>query len=120
MVSFTLHISNTGATTATNVVVTDTLPAGLAVLTYTTDLVVTQTSTSPMVWEVADLAVGASGTITVVAMLADNDLPDGTVLTNNAEISADNDASAANNTASANVTVDNPVMITPRPRLALP
>lgn len=121
MVSFALHISNTGTTTATNVVVTDTLPAGLAVLTYTTDLAVTDNTTFPslIVWQVEDLAVGASGTITLVAMLNNNSLPDGTVLTNHVVISAANDTSTANNTAEASVTVDNPIIITPTADLAL-
>ena len=110
MVQFTLHISNTGTAVATNVVVTDTLPTGLAVLTYTTNLAVTDITTLPslIVWQVDDLAVGQSGTITLVAMLNDNNLPDGTLLTNHVAISANNDSDPNNNMASASVTVDNP------------
>lgn len=71
-VEFTIEYSNTGLIPAANVVITDTLPLDL-------------TTTQPLVWELGEVAVGETGTLTLTVIVAE-DVPIGTWVTNNVEI----------------------------------
>ncbi|MCB8987848.1 MAG: DUF11 domain-containing protein [Ardenticatenaceae bacterium] len=107
MLTFTLTLNNSSSLTATQVVLTDTLPAHLspqAVLA--SGITITDTGVSPaFVWHVADLAPDQSGVITLSAVLT-VPLAAGTY-TNTAYLSAANDAWPLNNSASITYTVAN-------------
>lgn len=85
---YTLTVSNTGPNTASNVVVTDTLPAGLAVTAITPgpEFSACSQAGNVITCTVANLASGASAQVQIET------LPDSLgVLTNNATIDADQD-----------------------------
>lgn len=106
---FTLTLSNTSADLiASGLVVTDTLPAGLAFVSAST---ATGTFTAPavgsagdVIWSVGSLAAMSNVTLTITAKAACGAA--GTTYTNSATISASEqaDPDANNNTATANVT----------------
>ncbi|MBE0686869.1 MAG: DUF11 domain-containing protein, partial [Anaerolineaceae bacterium] len=105
-ITFTLAVSNTGSLPVTGIVVTDTIPAWLKGVTFSSTLTVTDSgSIPPFVWQVQDLALGQSGLITVNGMLA-IPLAAGTYA-NTASISATDDFLAENNTADITFTVPN-------------
>ena len=80
-VTFTLTLANAGPSNATNVAVTDLLPAGLTFVSATPS---TGTYTSGTgVWSVASLASGANATLQIVATVTNS----GTI-TNTAEVTA--------------------------------
>ncbi len=79
-ITYTITVENTGNAVATDVTVTDTLPAGLLIdPASTTANVSGQTAT----WTIPSLAPGAPVSYTIAARVA-NDLPDGTLLRNTA------------------------------------
>ncbi|MBN1180204.1 MAG: DUF11 domain-containing protein [Anaerolineae bacterium] len=103
-ITFTLMISNSGSITATNVVVTDTLPAFLAGTAFSSSVAITNTGyLTPYVWAVQDLAPRQGGIITVSGVLTA--LSAGGIYTNTATIADDNDSWAGDNTASVTYTV---------------
>ncbi len=105
-ISFTLTLANTGSIPATGIEVTDTIPAWLKGVSFTSTLTVTDTGNiQPYVWLVQDLVPGQGGSITVNGMLA-VPLAAGTY-TNTALISATDDLLAENNTAVITFTVTN-------------
>lgn len=80
-VTFTITLTNTGPSNATNVVVTDVLPAGLTFVSATPS---TGTYTSGTgAWAVASLTSGSSATLQIVALVSNT----GTI-TNMAEVTA--------------------------------
>jgi uncharacterized repeat protein (TIGR01451 family) len=71
-VTFTLAFHNPSTISATHVTITDTLPAGFnASGVNSAGAHVTQTSTSPYVWQVQNLLQGEGGVITITGALAD-------------------------------------------------
>ncbi|HVF42398.1 MAG TPA: hypothetical protein VM936_05290 [Pyrinomonadaceae bacterium] len=80
-VTFTLTLANAGPSNATNVAVTDLLPAGLTFVSATPSAGTYASGTG--VWSVASLASGASATLQIVATVASS----GTI-TNTAEVTA--------------------------------
>lgn len=100
-VTYTIAVTNNGPTTAANVVVTDTIPAGTSVVSATS----TQGScvgTAPVVCTIGSMNIGAQATITLVVKLPSTQ---GT-FTNTAVVTAANtESNPANNTSSASVTV---------------
>jgi uncharacterized repeat protein (TIGR01451 family) len=87
-VTYTINFSDIGATNATNVILTDTLSTSIHdIQCIHSGVSISLTSTSPYVWEVADLAPGDGGVITISAVVNSN-LNAGDVITNSAEISA--------------------------------
>jgi uncharacterized repeat protein (TIGR01451 family) len=90
-ITYTLTFSNAGPGTARGVVLTDTLPVSVTVTSVVSaGVMITDTGATPSyVWEVADLASGAGGVITITGVLSDP-LPAG-LITNVAEIAADNE-----------------------------
>ena len=105
-ITFTLTLANAGNLPATGIAVTDTMPAPLWGLAFTSTLTVTDTGhISPYVWLVRDLAPGQGGLITVSGVLT-VPLAAGTY-TNTAVIGAEGDAQAENNTAVTTFIVPN-------------
>ncbi len=106
-ITYTLSISNAGGSTATGVVITDTIPAEVVgTSAIASGLVITQVSGSRYAWNVADLAAGAEGVITITGVVK---VPTGAgVLTNTATITTTStDSNPGNNTSSAGVSVLN-------------
>ncbi len=67
-VTYRLTFTNTGTTTAYGVVITDLLPVQLTGVSFTSfGAGVSQRAGTPFVWDVVDLAPGASGIITITA-----------------------------------------------------
>jgi len=106
-VTFTITAHNGGPAAATGVTVSDTLPAGLTLVTA----VPTTGTYAAGVWTIGSLANGVSATLTITATVTGT-----SAMTNTATISgAQTDSNAANNTASATVTpqqVDLGVVVT--------
>ena len=84
-VTFEIVVTNDGTLDAANVVVTDRLPAGLTFVSGTGF-----SATAPHTSTIANLASGASTTLTLVAQIDANF--QGTTLTNEAEITTDDGA----------------------------
>jgi uncharacterized repeat protein (TIGR01451 family) len=105
-VSFTLTYVNDSAGPATNVVITDTLPISLTNVSYTsTGAVITPTGATSYTWQVADLAQGQGGAITVMGTVLTNTVL-GAVISNTACITATVlDPYPDDNCASATLTV---------------
>jgi uncharacterized repeat protein (TIGR01451 family) len=108
MITYTLTYSNTGNMVAQQVVISDPLPAGVisstAAYTYS-GTVITPREGSPFVWDVADLAPGEGGVITITTAISPTFFSDS--FTNTATIAtATVESNPDNNTASAVVAVD--------------
>lgn len=88
---YTLDFSNVGPGVATGVVLTDTVPVSVTGTTVVSSGVqITDMGVAPpYVWQIADLAAGAGGTITITGVLSDP-LP-ASLITNIAEIAAENE-----------------------------
>lgn len=98
-VTYTLAFQNNGAAPATGVVLTDLLPAQLISPTFTfTGALVTPRPGLTYTWDVADLSVGAGGSVTITAFVSP-DFYQGS-LTNNASLTAaEPERNTANNAA---------------------
>jgi uncharacterized repeat protein (TIGR01451 family) len=102
-VTFTLAYSNTGMGTAYNVVITDALSSNFVNAGYSSSgASVNPTGSFSYTWQVANLAYGAGGVITVTAQITGT-LPQTDTLSNVAQISASSEATLGNNQSSANV-----------------
>ncbi|MBX2997357.1 MAG: pullulanase-type alpha-1,6-glucosidase [Caldilineaceae bacterium] len=89
VITYTLHFTNGGISTAQNVVITDNLPISVTVTAVISDnAALTQTSSDPLVWEAAELAPGESGTITITALITINAEIIGATISNNAVIAS--------------------------------
>lgn len=106
-ITFTLSISNSGSVTATQVIVTDTLPAYLSVSSVlTSGIVISDTGQLPAyVWTVQDLALGQGGVITLTGNLI-TPLAAG-IYTNTASVAYARDSETAVETTSISYTVAN-------------
>ena len=107
--TYTISVHNAGPSTAKNVVVTDTLPAGVTFVSVTPSQGTCTTGQQPgsgtLTCGLGNLASGANATITVVAFVAP-DVPPGTILFNKAVVSsATADPDNSNNQDSVNTTV---------------
>jgi uncharacterized repeat protein (TIGR01451 family) len=107
---YTITASNAGPSTATNVVVKDTLPAQVSVVSATPSVGacsggIPGNPAQPLICTLGSLNSSGAATITVIVKVAAS-TPDGTILVNNASISSDvNDPNNSNNVASANAPV---------------
>jgi len=112
-ITYTLTFSNTGTITATNVVITDIVPASVTDTSVISSGVAI-TETSPIyVWEVQNLAPGQGGLITLTGVLSQ--VPAG-VFTNTATITATGEITLTDNTSAVSVTVSNvPPLFTTTP-----
>ncbi len=104
-VTYTLVYTNNGPNTVQNVVIADLLPAAVATSTVTSaGTQITTTGTTRYNWQVAPLAPGAGGAITVTGVLS-NPLAGG-LITNTVTIGSDlPDGTPADNTSQAAVNV---------------
>jgi uncharacterized repeat protein (TIGR01451 family) len=108
-ITYTLAYKNTGTGEATDVKITDTIPADTTL--KSTDPAYTSSSGDTYVWELGSVGAGVEGTITIVVTV-DAFTPDGTLLRNTATL----DYSDANGNPypqmsdSADVTVTAPIM----------
>ncbi len=100
-ITYTISLSNMGTAVAPQTLVTDTLPAEVTFVSYTTALPVnfTQPTADTLVWELGDVAAGAGGTIEVQASISPT-LSAGTQFTNTVIAStAAVESNTANNSA---------------------
>ena len=86
---YTLRYTNTGAITLTNVVLTETYPVDVTPVAFSQ----TPISGTDNVFDIGQLIPGADGTLTVT-MDVDPNLPQGTLLVNEAQMDANEDAAA--------------------------
>ncbi|HET6949217.1 MAG TPA: hypothetical protein VFI47_02520 [Acidimicrobiales bacterium] len=98
---FAVTVTNDGPGTATNVTITDPLPAGVA-WAETPDNPLCTIAGSVLSCSFGSLAAGASATVTVTGTPDFDDCGD---LTNTATVTADGDTNADDNTSTATVTV---------------
>ncbi len=106
-ITYTLSFSNVGTLIATGVVITDSIPVSVTgTSVISSGVAITQRVGTRYVWDVADLAFGAGGIITVTGTLS-QPLTAGD-FTNTATIAtSDSDGNPDNNESSAGVTVPN-------------
>jgi uncharacterized repeat protein (TIGR01451 family) len=108
--TYTLVVTNLGEATATGVVVTDTLPEGVAVITVTASVGTCVVDESAITCDLGDLAVGQSATIVIVVTAPGV----GGEIVNTAVVSArEPDPDQANNTTSETTTVIGGVIYLP-------
>jgi uncharacterized repeat protein (TIGR01451 family) len=112
-ITYTINISNAGTTTATSTLVTDTLPTEVSFVTYTTALPVnfSQPDAQTLVWDLGDVANGASGQISVQGVISSG-VSNGTAFTNTVTASTTaTETNTANNTATATTLVGAPDLV---------
>ncbi|MCJ7523017.1 MAG: PKD domain-containing protein, partial [Dehalococcoidia bacterium] len=104
-ITYTITLTNNGPDTATNIIVTDSLPTGVS---YVSDTPSQGTYTSSTgLWSVGSLANGASATLNISAHV--DAVPHGTVVTNTASVTSldQTDPVSTNDSASVNITIQN-------------
>ncbi len=84
-ITYTVTVTNSGPSTATNVVVADSLPGGVSYQSYSASQGTYNNSTG--IWSVGTLADGASATLTITATV--DPCPCGSTIINTAIVSAD-------------------------------
>lgn len=105
-VTYTLTFSNTGAYTATHVVLTDIIPIALTgIVSSYSGVLITPTGSITYAWDVQDLPYGQSGMITITGVLSEP-LAVGWI-TNEVTITAATDAATGNNTDTVSFQVQN-------------
>ncbi len=98
-ITYTVSYGNSGATAATAVLITDTLPTGLTYITDTSGLPCPTCTASAPVWLAGAVNPGSSYTFTLVTAVTST-IPVATTLTNTVTIAASvSDANPADNTA---------------------
>ena len=111
VLTYTLTYQNTGLITATNVVITDILPAGLINPSTTSAPSVTPDAGPTYVWSLGDLAPGAGGVITVTAQV-DPGLSGVSSIDNMAQIATDTiDGNTNNNEATVTSPLGAPITL---------
>lgn len=106
-VTFQLTLGNANATPASGVVVTDILPAGLIVSSFSTGGALITTPSPRLVWSLASLDAGQPKVMTVTAVISPALVVD-LAVANSAVVTANNEANPANNTATSTVDVTVP------------
>jgi len=107
VVSYQLTIANPDSLPVSAVVVTDVLPAGLTVNTFSAGGTLLTNPSPRLVWSFPDLAGASQRVLTVTATISPALTVDQS-LTNSALLVAESDASTANNTATSTVAVTVP------------
>ena len=106
--NYSIAYNNAGPSGATNIQLTDVLPAGVTLASSCTGSCHYDTITRQISWSLGSLASGASGTKTYQVTVNSSD-PNNFTFTNNARIfSAENDTNTANNASSVTTTVKVP------------
>jgi len=99
--TYTIVVTNTGLSTATNIQVSDPIPTSLNFVSATTGF----TNTNGTVGgTIATLAAGSSATITISTTVR-NDTPNATVINNSVAVTAAGESNSNNNSATALATV---------------
>lgn len=103
LVTYTVTVSNAGPATATNVVITETLPANSELISFETSMGVTDVEANGvLIARIPTLEVGQSASLIVVVRATG---PEGTI-TNNVTVTSDQpDGNTGNNSASVTVRV---------------
>ncbi|MCP4543229.1 MAG: DUF11 domain-containing protein, partial [Chloroflexi bacterium] len=109
-ITYTLNIANLGTVTATNVLITDSVPVSVThnSLQFASSLSITATGSISYVWQVQNLAPGQSGSITITGQISASLLQNHVSFTNTARITttaAITDSDPYNNSSAAAVTV---------------
>ena len=104
--TYTIVVTNNGPSDASDVVLIDTLPAGVEYVSHTTPAGVTCTVTGAVICTKANMDAGHSNTMTItVEVVADA----GSTLTNTATVDAnENDPDTGNNTVTEDTAVEAP------------
>ncbi|MBV9495271.1 MAG: DUF11 domain-containing protein, partial [Acidobacteria bacterium] len=102
-VTFSVTVTNNGPQTATNVTLTDVLPSGLAYVSNSATGMTCNPSGSNVVCTAASLANAATASVNIVVTAAGG----GTMYTTATASATEADGNAANNSATASVTVNN-------------
>lgn len=103
-VTYTLTVTNHGPAAASSVVATDTLPAGVTLVSATPSQGAACTGTTTVSCDLGGLATGASATITVVVTPAGP----GVIINTASVTAAEPDPNTGNNTATEPTTIGNP------------
>jgi uncharacterized repeat protein (TIGR01451 family) len=104
--AYTLTVSNNGPTDATEVVVADTLPTNIILVSVTPSQGRATESAGVVTWNVGDLVSGASATLTIIVTVSSSAEDDST-LTNTATVSAvETDPNTADNSDTETTTVN--------------
>ena len=107
-ITYTLSFVNDGPQVSTHVVITDIIPSEFLNVSFTSDLIITDTNTTPAyVWEVGTLNAGVGGTITVTGDIP-TDLATDLILTNTTTIAGDFETNPVDNSDDALLTVTVP------------
>ena len=102
-VIYTITVSNNGPDAATNVIVTDNVPAGTTFVSATP----AQTGTGPYTWNLGSITANTSKTVTVNVTV--NTGTGGNTITNTASVVAtETDSNTGNNTVTEDVTINTP------------
>lgn len=108
-VTFQLTLTNPSPLAAANVVLTETLPPGLTVSSFSPSGTPVTGAAGAVRWSLPTLAAGAQGVYTVTAGV-DPAITADVTLTATAEVAADGDVTAANNTAEGSTAVVRPTV----------
>lgn len=97
--TYTIHYGNSGSTTATAVLITDTLPTGLTYVSDTSGLPCPTCATGSLVWSAGTVSAGSSYSFTLVTAVAPT-ITVTSILTNSVTVaSPDGDGNPVDNTA---------------------
>jgi uncharacterized repeat protein (TIGR01451 family) len=110
-ITYTINLSNTGFTTATTTILTDTFPSEVSFVTYTTAIPVTFTQMSPtqLVWELGDVAATTATLSIQVQGVVSSSIANGILFTNTITAStAYTETNLGNNTAKLVTLVGSP------------
>ncbi len=113
-ITYSISLSNTGNTTATTTILTDSFPSEVSFVTYTTAIPVTFTQTSPtqLVWELGDVAAATTTLSIQVQGVVSPSIANGTRFTNTVTAStAYTETNLGNNTAKVGTLVGSPDLV---------
>lgn len=107
---YTIIVSNAGVSTATNVGLSDPLPANMTFVSVTSSSGTFTNTNGTILGTLATLVQGSPVTVTVTATV-NNNTPDATTLVNTATVTAAGESNTNNNTASVTATVANTAVL---------
>jgi uncharacterized repeat protein (TIGR01451 family) len=102
--TYTIIVTNAGPSTASNVTVSDVLPSTLTFVSASSSSGTFTNNGGTVSGTIASIASGATATVTIIANVK-NDTPDNATISNTATVSAANESTTTNNSATDTVTV---------------